>query len=216
MVNQYEDERSQPIYSFIDLSRAMRMPFNGLTLLDYAINSTLVLSNVTILKNDKAGVLTFEKNIVSHIPAEKRNHQMNLISELLYKITTSFGEPEFGRLYAYTKRHINQRALIFIYTNFETLDAMKRQLTYLKLLNKSHIVVVVVFKNSELEQLKKSKAKKSIEIYNQIIAEKFMYEKQLIIQELQANGLQTVYTSPENLTVNSINKYLEIKARGLI
>jgi hypothetical protein len=93
---------------------------------------------------------------------------------------------------------------------------MKRQLTYLKLLNKSHIVVVVVFKNSELEQLKKSKAKKSIEIYNQIIAEKFMYEKQLIIQELQANGLQTVYTSPENLTVNSINKYLEIKARGLI
>lgn len=216
MVNQYEDERSQPIYSFIDLGRAMRMPFNGLTLLDYAINSTLVLSNVTLLKNDKAGLLTFGKNIENHIIADKKNHQMFLISEALYKITTNFNESEFGRLYAYAKKHINQRSLIFIYTNFETLDAMRRQLNYLRLLNKSHIVVAIVFKNTELEKLEQQKAQTSIEIYNQIIAEKFTYEKQLIIQELQANGLQTIYTNPENLTVNAINKYLEIKARGII
>ncbi len=216
MVNQYEDERSQPIYSFIDLGRSMRMPFEGLTLLDYAINSTLVLSNVTILKDDKAGILTFSKNIGNHIVAEKRNSQMQLISESLYKVTTKFEEPEFGRLYAYTKRKINQRALIFLYTNFETLDALYRQLPYLKLLNKSHILVVIVFKNTELSALASTKAKKSFDIYNQIIAEKFNYEKQLIIQELQANGLQTIFTTPQNLTVNSINKYLEIKARGLI
>lgn len=216
MVNQYEDERSQPIYSFIDLGRSMRMPFEGLTLLDYAINSTLVLSNVTILKDDKAGLVTFSKNVDNHIVAEKRNSQMQLISEALYKITTTFGEPEFGRLYAYAKRKINQRALIFLYTNFETLDALYRQLPYLKLLSKSHILVVIVFKNTELTTLASTKVKKSFDIYNQIIAEKFNYEKQLIIQELQAHGIQTIFTTPENLTVNSINKYLEIKARGLI
>lgn len=216
MVNQYEDERSQPIYSFIDLGRAMRMPFNEMTLLDYAINSTLVLSNVTILKNDKAGMLTFSKHVGNHIVADKRNHQMNLISEALYKITTKFEESEFGRLYAFAKKNINQRALVFLYTNFETLDALHRQLPYLKLLNKSHIVVVITFKNTELKVLAKEKVSKSIDIYNQIIAEKFNYEKQLIIQEMQANGLQTIYTEPTNLTVNVINKYLEIKARGMI
>ncbi len=216
MVNQYEDERSQPIYSFIDLGRAMRMPFNEMTLLDYAINSTLVLSNVTILKNDKAGMLTFSKHVGNHIIADKRNHQMNLISEALYKITTKFEESEFGRLYAFAKKNINQRSLVFLYTNFETLDALHRQLPYLKLLNKSHIVVVITFKNTELKALAKEKVSKSLDIYNQIIAEKFNYEKQLIIQEMQANGLQTIYTEPSNLTVNVINKYLEIKARGII
>lgn len=216
MVNQYEDERSQPIYSFIDLGRAMRMPFSEMTLLDYAINSTLVLSNVTILKNDKAGMLTFSKHVGNHIVADKRNHQMNLISEVLYKITTQFEESEFGRLYTFAKKNINQRALVFLYTNFETLDALHRQLPYLKLLNKSHIVVVVTFKNTELKTLAKEKVSKSLDIYNQIIAEKFNYEKQLIIQEMQANGLQTIYTEPTNLTVNVINKYLEIKARGMI
>lgn len=216
MVNQYEDEKSQPVYSLIDLGRNMRMPFNRLTLLDYAINSSLVLSNIAILKQDRAGILTFSKKIESHIPANKRNHQMQLISESLYHIKTNFSESEFGRLYTYAKRRINQRSLLFLYTNFETMDAMRRQLPYLRLLNKSHIVVVVIFKNTELDQLAHKRAHKTRGIYNQIIAEKLVYEKLLIVQKLQQNGLQTILTEPENLTVNSINKYLEIKARGLI
>lgn len=216
MVNQYEDERSQPVYSFIDKGRAMRMPFNGLTLLDYAINSSLVLSNISILKHDKAGVLTFSKDIENHVIADKRNHQMYLIAEALYKIDTQFLEPEFGKLYAYTKRNINQRSLIFLYTNFETLDALQRQLPYLKLINKSHIVIVILFRNTELQALAREKVSKSRDIYNQIVAEKFLYEKQLIIQELQSHGLQTIFTEPANLTVDSINKYLEIKARGMM
>ena len=56
MVNQYQEEKSQPIYSVIDIGRVMRMPFNDMTLLDYAINSTLVLSNAAILKQDRAGM----------------------------------------------------------------------------------------------------------------------------------------------------------------
>jgi len=216
MVNQYEDERSQPIYSFIDLGRAMRMPFDGLTLLDYAINASLVLSNVTIMKNDRAGLLTFSKKVEKQIAAEKRNHQMYLISEALYNVQTNFSESEFGNLYGYTKRNINQRALIFLYTNFESIDALNRQLPYLNLMNKSHCLVVILFKNTELESLAKQKAEKAIDIYNQIVSEKFLYEKQLIIQELQSHGIQTIFTDPSHLTVNSINKYLEIKARGVL
>lgn len=216
MINQYQEEKSQPIYSFIDLGRVMRMPFQEMTLLDYAINATLVLSNAAILKQDRAGMLTFSKEVDNHIAAERNNKQMRLISDKLYGITTKFEESEFGGLYAFARKHINKRSLIFIYTNFETLEAMNRQLPYLRMLNKSHIVVAVVFKNTELFDLAREPAVKTIDIYNKIIAEKFVYEKNLIIQELTRNGLQTIYTAPEDLSINSINKYLEIKARGLI
>lgn len=216
MVNQYQEEKSQPIYSFIDTGRVMRMPFDEMTLLDYAINSTLVLSNAAILKQDRAGMLTFSKDVGNHIAAEKNNRQMKKISDMLYGITTKFEESEFGRLYTYAKKHINKRSLIFIYTNFETIDALNRQLSYLRMLNKSHIIVVVVFKNTELQEMAVAPASKTLDIYNKIIAEKFIYEKSLIIQELNKNGLQTIYTSPQDLSINSINKYLEIKARGLI
>ena len=216
MVNQFQEEKSQPIYSFIDIGRVMRMPFNGMTLLDYAINSTLVLSNAAILKQDRAGMLTFGKKCENHIAPEKNNKQMRLILENLYNISTKFEESEFGNLYAFMRRHVNKRSLIFLYSNFETLDALNRELPYLRMMAKTHIIVVVVFKNTELIQMTKENARTSIEIYNKIIAEKFVYEKSLIIQELNRNGLQTIYTAPEDLSINSINKYLEIKARGLI
>ncbi|MFZ4862729.1 DUF58 domain-containing protein [Sphingobacterium sp. Mn56C] len=216
MVNQFQEERSQPIYSFIDLGRVMRMPFNEMTLLDYAINASLVLSSAALLKQDRAGLLTFGKEVTNHIPAEKHNAQLKKISDNLYNITTAFEESEFGNLYAFARKHINKRALIFLYSNFETIAALNRQMPYLRMLNQSHIVVVIVFKNTELIDMAKEPAKKMIAIYSKIIAEKFVYEKQLLIQELTRNGLQTIYTAPEELSIQAINKYLEIKARGLI
>ncbi|GHE40217.1 hypothetical protein GCM10017764_24260 [Sphingobacterium griseoflavum] len=216
LINQYQEEKSQPIYALIDTGRVMRMPFNGLTLLDYAINSTLVLCNAAILKQDRAGMLTFSKDIGNHIRAEKRNSQMRLISETLYGIETDFKESEFGNLYAFCNRHINKRSLLLLYSNFETMDALARQMSYLRMLAKTHILVVVVFKNTELVAMSKEDGSRVIDVYNQIIAEKFVYEKGLVIQELQRQGIQTIYTAPEDLTINAINKYLEIKARGLL
>jgi len=216
MVNQYQEERSQPIYSFIDTGRAMRMPFRGMTLLDYAINATLVLSNAAILKQDRAGMLSFASQVEHHVAADKRNNQMQLISEQLYSIQTTFEETEFGKLYSFCNKHINKRSLLFIYSNFETLDALNRQLQFLKMMNRSHIVVVVVFRNTELVEVSKLAPLNTFDIYNQIIAEKLLYEKDLIIQELNRQGMQTIYTNPEQLTITTINKYLEIKARGLI
>lgn len=216
MVNQYQEEKSQPIYSIIDVGRVMRMPFHEMTLLDYAINASLVLSNAAILKQDRAGMLTFGKKCDNHIVPEKNNKQMKLISEKLYGITTNFEEAEFGNLYAFMRRNVNKRSLVFLYTNFETMDALNRQLPYLRMMAKSHILVVVVFKNTELLDIAKDDARNAVDIYNKIIAEKFVYEKNLIIQELNRNGLQTIYTAPEDLSIKSINKYLEIKARGLI
>ena len=215
MVNQYQEEKSQPVYSIIDLGRTMRMPFDGLKLLDYAINSSLVVANISIQKNEKAGLITFNKSIQDHIVADRKNHQMQLILEKLYNVQTNFLESDFGKLYSYTKRKLTQRSLLFVYTNFETIDGLERQLPYLKLMKKSHVVVLILFKNSELKKLTNQKAKTTTDIYDQTIAEKFNYDKELIINRLHQFGIMTIYCEPKELYINLINKYLEIKARGI-
>jgi uncharacterized protein (DUF58 family) len=216
MVNQYQDEKSQPIYNLIDKGRVMKMPFEGLSLLDYAINATLVISNVAIKKQDKAGMFTFSRKVENKVLAERRPSQMNKILETLYNITTDFAESDFSRLYVDVKRSISQRSLLLLYTNFETLDALHRQLPYLQAMAKNHLLVVIFFENTELDKLTKIEAKNTREIFEKTIAEKFIYEKKLIVNELLKHGIQSILTTPENLTVNTINKYLEIKARGLL
>ncbi|MFC4219149.1 DUF58 domain-containing protein [Flagellimonas marina] len=216
MVNQYQDEKSQPIYSVIDKGRVMKMPFNGLSLLDYAINATLVISNIALKKHDKAGMFSFSNKIENRVVAERRSSQMNLILETLYNLNTNFIESDFSRLYIDVKRNLNQRSLLLLYTNFETLDALHRQLPYLVAMAKQHLLVVIFFENTELNEFADKKANTVHQIFEQTIAEKFIYEKKLIVNELRKHGIQTILTKPENLTINTINKYLEIKARGLI
>jgi Uncharacterized conserved protein (some members contain a von Willebrand factor type A (vWA) domain) len=216
MVNQYQDERAQNIYCVIDKGRIMKMPFAGLSLLDYAINASLVMSNVAIRKSDKAGLFTFSRKTENRVQADKNKHQMQKILEQLYKIETNFEESDFGRLYADIHRNITGRSLLLLFTNFENLDSMQRQLGYLKAIAKSHLLVVIIFKNAELHKLIDKPASSTREIYHKVIAEKFNFDKKLIIEELKRSGLQTILTEPENLTINTINKYLELKAKGAI
>lgn len=216
MVNQFQDEKSQSVYMAIDKGRVMKMPFGGLSLLDYAINASLVLSNVILKKHDKAGMFTFSKKVENRVAAEKRSSQMERILQTLYSIRTDFFESDFGRLYTDIRQNVNQRSLILLYTNFETLDGLYRQLPYLKGIAKHHLLVVVFFHNTELNELIQKKAETIQEVYDKVIAEKFIFEKKLIVNELRKYGIHSVLTQPENAPLDTINKYLEIKARGMI
>ncbi|MBL0736911.1 DUF58 domain-containing protein [Flavobacterium sp. GN10] len=216
MVNQFQDEKSQSVYMAIDKGRVMQMPFDGLSLLDYAINSSLVLSNVILKKQDKAGLFSFSKKVENRVFAERRGSQMQKILETLYNVKTDFFESDYSRLYVDIKKNINQRSLIILYTNFETMDGLNRQLPYLKGIAKSHLLVVVFFQNTELNSIINKKTTTIQEVYDKVIAEKFMFEKRLIVNELKKYGIHSVLTQPENLTLDAINKYLEIKSRGIL
>ncbi|NOU59162.1 DUF58 domain-containing protein [Marinifilum caeruleilacunae] len=216
MVNQYQDEKAQPVYSIIDCGRSMKMPFNGLSLLDYAINTSLVISNTAVIKHDKAGLLCFGKNVHANIPAGGRRTQVKKIMEVLYNQETDFPEPNYELLYTSVKHYVRSRSLLMLYTNFESLDSMKRQLPYLQGLAKDHLLVVVFFSNSEIREMIKKPSESIEDIYVKTIGEKFLYDKKLIVKELEKYGIHAILTDPKDLTINSLNKYLELKSRGLI
>jgi uncharacterized protein (DUF58 family) len=216
MVNNYMDERSQQVYCIIDKGRVMKMPFEGITLLDYAINATLILSRVALIKQDRAGLVTFSDTIGQVLPADRRAGQMNNILEVLYDQKTQFGESDYEKLYALVRTRISQRSLVVLFTNFESLTGLQRQLPYIRSIAKTHLVLVVFFENTELRQLTQSPVNDIEELYTRTIAEKFAHEKHLMVKELQQHGIFTILTAPENLTINTVNKYLELKARQAI
>ncbi len=216
MVNQYQDERSQQIVNVIDMGRVMKMPFDGLQLLEYAINTSLVISNIALLKEDKAGLITFSNNKSTVVRPEKKRTHIRKIQETLYNLDTNFQESDFERLIINLRQHLNQRSLVLLYTNFETLSAMERQLPYLQRIAKDHLLVTIFFENTELSDLLESESNSMSEIYTKTVAEKFDYEKRQIVKALNQRGIHTILTPPKDLSVNAINKYLELKAKGLI
>jgi uncharacterized protein (DUF58 family) len=216
MVNHFMDEKSQQVYCVIDKGRTMQLPFEGLSLLDYAINASLVLSNIALRKEDKAGLITFSDKIGSVLKADRKRSQIQTILEVLYNQRTKYLESDYEMLYTQVRHHIHQRALLILFSNFGSVNALKRQLPYLRSMARNHVIVVVFFEDTQLDKLLDSLPANTEEVFIKTIAEQFMFEKKQMVKELESIGIHAVLTPPGDLTVNVINKYLELKSRRLI
>lgn len=216
MVNQFRDQREQDVYCIIDLGRNMKMPFEGMSIVDYAINSTLAVSKVVLKNHDKIGLITYSNRIQTILPSNNRNSQLPRMMEALYNQNTDFKESTIEPLYEVIKRKVSHRSLLIIYTNFESVYSMQRQLEILKKLRRNHLVILISFENMELNNIVQNRADNITNIYLKTIVEKFVFEKRVLMQDLIKIGIHTVLSAPDELSINTINKYLEIKARGLL
>lgn len=216
MVNQYEDEKSQQVYCIIDKSRVMHMPFDGLSLFDYAVNASLVISNIVLAKQDKAGLITFAEKPKSLVKANRSKTQLKTILEALHKEQEGAVEANYEMMYMAVRKLVNSRSLLFLYTNFESTYALQRVLPQLRKLNTQHLLVVVFFENTEVRTDVSANVESLEDVYTQITAEDYTLSKVQIAQQLRQFGIFSMLTKPENLTVNTINKYLELKSRGMI
>ncbi len=216
VVNQYQNTRSQMVYSIVDMGRSMKMPFYDLTLLDHSINSALVISNIILKKYDKAGLITFSDKMETIVQAKSITGQLENISLQLYNQKTKFKESNFELLYHTLRRRINRRSILLFFTNFENEIDMERNLPYLKGLSKRHLLVVILFVNTEILSMTQKESKTKSDIYLKTFSEKAIYEKERIAHRLNIEKIQTILTAPEDLSINVINRYLEIKDKRMI
>lgn len=216
MVNTFTDARQQQIYCLIDKGRNMKMPFEGMTLLDYSINACLALLNVALMKQDKAGVITFSNKVNDIVAADRKNNQLYTIIETLYKQQTEFKESDYEAVWIAIHKRITQRSLILFFTNFETYSSLERQLPFLKKIAQNHLVCVIFFQNTLLEEIHSSNPDNIEGIYIKTIADQFAFEKRQIVKVLRQHGILSILSTPEKLSIDVINKYLEMKARQMV
>ena len=216
MVNQYQEEKSQNVYCIIDKGRIMQMESLGLTMLDYAINSTLVLSNICLHKSDKIGLFTFSDKLGTTLPASNKRNQLKKILDQLYAQKTTFQDSNFELLQQHISDKVRTRSLLLLFTNFENPFTLQRSLPYLLQLKKRNLLVVVLFRNEELEQFSSLKPDNQRRFYQGVLASKMIIEKEKMAKQLNAMGIQTILTKPEELSTAVINKYLSLKAKGLL
>lgn len=216
MLNQYQEERSQDIYSVIDLGRNMQQPFNEQTLLDYSINAALALTKVILSVKDKAGLITYSAEKYTIQPPRNNVNQFRKVNEHLYSLPADFQETSMEKLYRLVRYRIRQRSLFIIFSNFDTIQSLRRNLPYLRAIAKYHLVLLVIFENNELEEFANEPATDVKEIYDKTMAKHLLFQKRLIAKEVGKYGIQSIITKPEKLNTDLINSYLAIKKRQMV
>ncbi len=216
MVNHFTDEISQQIYSIIDCGRVMKMPFNGMRLIDYAVNASLMISDIAMLKQDRAGIGLINERKTSLITAENSKKHLQIINDSLYSVTTEFGETDFESFSAYFLSRVRQRSLVLLYTNFETPGSLLRQIAYIIRLAKYHLVTVIFFENTEVRRALDDTPLSVEDLLLKETILRFSAEKLRIVKELELRGIPAILTAPESLNTDVLSKYIEFKKRGML
>ena len=162
------------------------------------------------------GLLTFSDKLGIKLPADGSRLQLNRIMEALYAQQTTFPESDFKLLYQQVRSVVKTRSLLVLFTNFETEFAMRRALPMLRQMNRKHQLLVVLFELSDLNEEVNQPIKTRNDVYQAAVAESLLSLKARIASEMNKNGIKTLVSSPDQLSLNTVNKYLELKSRGMI
>ena len=215
MVNTYQDEREQPVVVALDMGRAMRSPFDGLTLLDHAVNAALVVLNTALRTHDRAGLVAFDRRVTAVVRPDRRRGQLGALLDALYRLDPAYTDPSYEALYAALRERLRQRSLVLLFANFDTVAGLERQLPYLRQVARSHRLVVVLFENTGVRDLLAAPAERLEDVYVKATAEALAVEKREVARTLERHGIGAVLTTPERLTVDAVNRYLQVKAQGV-
>lgn len=212
IVNQYDDEKSQNIIIMIDAGRLMTGYAGDLSKLDYAVNAALMLAYVCTLKGDKAGMMVFAGNIKTYIPPGRGKKQVNLILETLYDLKPEFVEPNYSLAFKFLGTKIRKRSLLFLFTDCIDLHSSEGLVKYFPTLSPPHLPFCIVLSEPQIEDISGKVCTSSKEIYQQAVAREVLWERKKALAILEKNGVYTLDTAPQNLSIQIVNEYLKIKS----
>lgn len=213
---EYETERSQYVVSLIDTGRLMRPPVGDLAKLDYAINTALLLSYVATLKGDHVGLLTFADDVRTYLAPKRGKGQFYRMLEALYNIQYEPVEADYPRAFAYLGVKHKRRSLVVVFTDLVTLDAARPLIAHMARLAQRHLPLCVVISDPNITALASQPPSDSPAVYQRAVAEMLLDERRVVLDTLNRSGVLTLDVPADQLSVSVINKYLELKGRGVL
>jgi len=221
ITREYETERSQNIVVLLDAGRLMRSPVSAptdmgqpLEKIDYAINATLMLAYVAGLRGDKVGILVFADDVRQYLAPKAGKGQFYRLLALLYSLQPQPVESSYARAVAYLKGKHTKRSLIVLFGDLAPGLGERAILSQVGLLSRQHVPLFVAVNDPAMIALAQTPLTGSTDVYRRAMAEQVLNARALTLQSLSHRGVDTLDVPADKLTVEVVNRYLEIKARG--
>lgn len=214
IINQYEPEKNQHVYMLIDVGRPMSYTIRGHRKLDLVVNTALVLSDVVNQSDDKSGLLLFNTEVKNMIMPGKGALHRNKILEALYHIEHTKDTSNYEEAFFYLKKKERHRSIIFIFTDFDTIEETENMMKVLPIIARNNIVVMVLIKDEKLEAIAKLEPKNHKEIFEKSVALELLDERKRIIGLLNRKGILCVECLAEKIEYTVINKYIQVKNKN--
>jgi uncharacterized protein (DUF58 family) len=213
---QYQIERDQTILIAIDGGRLMTARIEQETKLDSAVHAALALMSAAARAGDNAGLLVFGRKIKSFLPPGRGHDHMEAALEALYSVEPEMIEPSYSRAFEYIAANSKRRSLVILITDLVDEEGSKELLTSLRLLRPRHLPLVVTIADRDLRAVVSNAPENARELFTQSVAEEIMHLRETALRLVESQGGLALDVTAAALAPAILEKYLQVKERGLL
>ena len=215
-VKQFQTDQSQRLIFMLDCGRLMTNEYRGLSLLDYALNSVLMLSYVALQQGDSVGMLCFSERIESFVPVRGGLSQMNRLLHAGFNRFPSMEQTNYNEAFLHISRNCRRRSMVVLITSVID-DVSAAQITgYLRTLQTKHLPVLALLRDRSVFDFADNPDMDESILYRSAAAAQLLIWRNEVIQRLENGGVLSVDAFPDQLTSPLINRYLQIKAKHML
>ncbi|TWT78137.1 hypothetical protein Pla123a_09270 [Posidoniimonas polymericola] len=234
-VKDFQANQSQRVVFMVDCGRMMTGEAAGVSMLDHALNSALLLSFVALRQNDQVGLMCFSDEVHSLLPPKGGREQMNRILHASYNQFPRMVESRYDEAFHRLTETVRKRALVILITNVIDEVNAHQISRHLTTLSGKHLPMGVMLRDHALfdpinavEDDYEAHAAAGDNtpggvlsipehrLYPAAAAADILLWRRRVLANLETRGVLLVDTFPENLTAPLVNQYMEIKARHLL
>jgi uncharacterized protein (DUF58 family) len=213
---QYQIERDQNILIALDAGRLMTARIETETKLDSAVHAALALMSAAARAGDNAGLVVFGRRIKAYLPPSRGREQMEMALEALYPIEPEMIEPSYARAFEFIAANSRRRSFVVLLTDLVDEQGSRELLTSLRLLRPRHLPLVVTIADRDLKAVVREAPTSAAELFTQSVAEEIIHQREAALRLVEAQGGLALDVTAASLAPALLEKYLQVKERGLL
>ena len=215
VVRNYEAERSQNIVLAIDAGRQMRERLSPVReRIDYALGACMMLASRAQNFGDRIGVVVFDDRI-RHVSPPRRADPPSL-ARVLAGVETRLVEPNYPLAFATLGRTFRKRSLVILFCDIIDGSVSRALVNSFTRIGRAHLPLAIAIRNPALETAATHEVAEEEDAYYRAAAEELVQARATTLQVMRQSGIMVVDTPPGDTLVRTLDKYVEIKERGLL
>jgi uncharacterized protein (DUF58 family) len=214
IVRQFELERRQNVVIAIDAGRLMTQKVGERERLDYALTAALLLADVARVHDDAVGLLVFSDKVEAFIPPARNS--VARLAEALGEVHARMVEPNYPAAFTYLSKHVRKRSLLVLFTDLIDPLASAAVVSQLSRAADRHLPLAVAIRNPDLEAAAAQTATDEATVYRRAAAEELLQARAAALAAMQRAGVLVADTRPGDSVPAVVNRYLDVKRRGML
>ena len=214
IVRTFRAERNQSVVQLLDAGRVMAGRIDDVPRLEHAMDGVMTLTTVATRLGDRAGLVTFDREVRSIVPPSHTRGQLARVTEAMYALEPELVESDYAGAFSQTLARFRRRSLLVIFSELAEQAVAETLLPALPLVLKHHVVIIASVADPQVTRWARAVPGETGTSYRKAAAIAALEERRRLAAKLRGLGATVVDQTPQRFAAALADAYLEIKSRG--